>query len=144
MSKRKLDDEENSLEDAEGKDKTKDVVNGVNSVVICDTPPCNRNPKHFSNYSEYELHFISSHNYICNECRKRFPSELFLELHIDENHNPFTKIEQDKGGKIFKCFNYSPTGCTKKCSTPKKRRLHMIDKHGYPKEFRFDIVNRGL
>ncbi|ODV81829.1 uncharacterized protein CANTADRAFT_19438 [Suhomyces tanzawaensis NRRL Y-17324] len=98
---------------------------------------------HFTDYASFELH-VYNHNFTCHECNKSFPSKAFLNLHIDENHNPFLKIKQERGEKIFKCFLYSQDGCTKVCSSPKKRRLHMIDKHGYPKTFHFEVVNRGM
>ena len=128
--------------DEEDEDQVQPVVSQPQHIE-CTIPPCHSEPKLFSSYEEYETHILSFHNHICNECRRRFPSEKFLHLHIDENHNPFVKIEQEKGAKVFKCFNYGD-GCSKVCSTPKKRRLHMIDKHGYPRLFRFDVVNRGI
>lgn len=79
----------------------------------------------------------------CLECHRKFPTRIFLELHIDENHNPFNKIKQAQGTKIFKCFLFN-AGCDKVCSTPKKRRLHMIDKHHYPSNFDWSIINRGI
>ena len=34
--------------------------------------------------------------------------------------------------------------CDRICSTPQKRRMHMIDKHMFPKDFDFYIVNDGI
>jgi len=34
--------------------------------------------------------------------------------------------------------------CTKVCSTPQKRRMHLVDKHMFPKNYDFFIVNDGL
>jgi hypothetical protein len=34
--------------------------------------------------------------------------------------------------------------CDRKCSTPQKRRMHLIDKHMFPKEYDFDVVNDGI
>lgn len=34
--------------------------------------------------------------------------------------------------------------CDKLCSTPQKRRLHLLDKHHFPKFYDFYIVNDGL
>ena len=35
-------------------------------------------------------------------------------------------------------------GCDRKCSTPQKRRLHLIDKHMYPKNFFFAVTREGI
>lgn len=34
--------------------------------------------------------------------------------------------------------------CDRKCSTPQKRRMHLIDKHTFPKDYDFYIVNNGI
>jgi len=109
--------------------------------IVCNLPPCDVNPRSFADYGTYEHHIITYHDYICKECHRRFPSKMFLDIHIDENHNPFMAIRQQNGDKIFKCF---VLGCSKVCSSPKKRRLHMIDKHNYPRSFNWRIVNDGI
>lgn len=114
------------------------------SGIQCYIPPCHLKPIEFTDYLSYEAHIISTHNHICSECNKRFPSDAFLNIHIDENHNPFFQINKEKGEKIFKCLQYSLTGCKKTCIDRRKRRLHMIDKHGYPRDFNFGIVDSGL
>lgn len=42
----------------------------------------------------------------------------------------FNELKKEKGEKTFQCF---VEGCDRLCSTPQKRRLHVIDKHGFPK-----------
>ena len=34
--------------------------------------------------------------------------------------------------------------CDKICSTPQKRRMHLIDKHMFPKNYEFLVVNLGI
>jgi hypothetical protein len=34
--------------------------------------------------------------------------------------------------------------CDRKCSTPQKRRMHLIDKHLFPKDYDFFVVNDGI
>ena len=41
----------------------------------------------------------------------------------------------------YSCF---VEDCDKKCSTPYKRRLHLIDKHLFPKDYDFYIINDGI
>lgn len=113
--------------------------------IRCTIPPCHVNPICFRDYLTYEAHIMSTHNHICAECHKRFPSESFLYIHIDENHNPFFQISKERGEKVYKCFQYSVAGgCKKVCIDRRKRRLHMIDKHGYPRDFNFGVIDSGI
>ena len=41
----------------------------------------------------------------------------------------------------YSCF---VEDCDKKCSTPQKRRLHLVDKHLFPKDYDFYIINDGI
>lgn len=41
----------------------------------------------------------------------------------------------------YSCF---VEGCERKCRTPQKRRMHLIDKHMYPKNFFFAITKEGI
>lgn len=42
----------------------------------------------FSTFEEFEVHYAKVHAYRCSECRRNFPTEHFLGLHISENHDP--------------------------------------------------------
>lgn len=112
--------------------------------IQCSYGGCIMNQIVFASYAEFESHVQNYHTYICKECHKKFPTDKFLTLHIEENHDPFFQIRKDKGEKTFKCFNYDPNGCRKICSDRKKRRLHMIDKHGYPRDYKFNIIDNGI
>lgn len=121
------------------------VLTSRRTVIKCSIPPCHSNPISFNDYFAYEAHIVDTHNFLCLECQKRFPSEAFLNIHIDENHNPFFQISKEKGEKVYKCFQYSLTGgCKKICIDRRKRRLHMIDKHAYPRNFNFGVVDSGI
>ncbi|KAH8833043.1 hypothetical protein DL96DRAFT_1584430, partial [Flagelloscypha sp. PMI_526] len=50
-------------------------------------------------------------------------------------------MRQERGEKIFRCFDKT---CTKLFSSPKKRRLHLIQVHGFPKEYYFSVTNKGI
>lgn len=41
----------------------------------------------------------------------------------------------------FSCF---VEGCERQCLTPQKRRMHLIDKHMYPRNFFFAITRDGV
>ena len=64
-----------------------------------------------------------------------------MNLHLDEHHNPLREELAAKGAKTYACF---VEGCERKCSSPQKRRLHLIDKHSFPKDYNFRITQRGL
>ncbi|CAE6431584.1 unnamed protein product [Rhizoctonia solani] len=64
-----------------------------------------------------------------------------LELHQTEYHDELARVKNERGGSIFACFLES---CPKKFRTPKGRRLHLIDAHGYPKLFFFAVTKHGV
>lgn len=122
--------------------KSKHKSKQIDSPIICNLPPlCSQVPKTFTNWKQYESHYISDHTNTCSECSKNFPTSKLLDLHIAENHDPFMKIKLQKGEPIFGCF---VEGCDRVFKDHKKRRLHLIDKHDYPKDFIFSIVDRGI
>ncbi|KAI0642313.1 hypothetical protein C8Q79DRAFT_1013602 [Trametes meyenii] len=50
-------------------------------------------------------------------------------------------IRKERGEKIFACHLAS---CPRRFSAPKTRRLHLIQAHGYPKEYFFAVTNKGV
>ncbi|THH26551.1 hypothetical protein EUX98_g7637, partial [Antrodiella citrinella] len=64
-----------------------------------------------------------------------------LRDHQTENHDPIAAVRKDRGEKIFACHVGS---CPKLFSSPKGRRLHLIEGHGYPKEYFFAVTNKGV
>lgn len=128
----------------------------------CSLPP-HKEPLVFSSYSEYEAHYRDQHTNRCAECRKNFPSSHLLSLHIEETHDSFAAVRKERGERTvsrprapstpiprlancipetqYSCF---VEGCDRKCSTPQKRKMHLIDKHMYPKNFFFAITRDGI
>lgn len=104
----------------------------------CLLPP--HKPLLFSSYCDFESHYNQNHTSRCRECHKSFPSSHYLELHLTENHDPIVATKRDKGEKTYACF---VEGCDKVCLEWKKRRSHLVDKHGFPKNYDFFIVNDG-
>ncbi|KAI9229341.1 MAG: hypothetical protein DHS80DRAFT_8426, partial [Piptocephalis tieghemiana] len=116
-------------------------------VIQCVEPPCNtsRPPRTFSSLSAYEDHYTQCHRYACVECPVIQPSAHLLDLHQEECHNPFFRLQQEKGQAVLRCLEPScPTSSTKRFRTPKGRRLHMIDRHHYPRSYPFTITLKGL
>lgn len=122
----------------------------------------------FRSYEDYEVHYQKVHTNRCLECGKNFPSPRFLELHIEEIHDSFVAIRRDRGErtvglsrlakrsvycsrKTFETMLTMPVqyscfveGCETKYLTPKTRRLHLVDKHMYPKNFFFTVTRDGI
>jgi len=99
-------------------------------------------PLGFPSYSAYELHYNKTHINRCLECNRNFPTDRFLSLHIAENHDPITASLRARGDKTYACF---VEGCDRVCSSPQKRRLHLVDKHCFPRDYDFfGVVNEGI
>ncbi|KAI6875532.1 hypothetical protein KC343_g7111 [Hortaea werneckii] len=109
------------------------------SIMQCHLPP--HKALSFHGYDEYETHYQQAHTNRCTDCKGNFPSTHLLELHITENHDPIIAARREKGDRTFGCFVES---CDKVCSDWKKRRSHLIDKHGFPRNYDFFVVNSGI
>ncbi|KAK8041846.1 hypothetical protein PG993_006369 [Apiospora rasikravindrae] len=109
-------------------------------VMRCLLPP-HREPLAFRSYTDYETHYHKAHSNRCFECRKNFPSDHLLSVHIEEQHDAFAAVLREKGEHTYSCF---VEGCDRKCRTPQKRRMHLIDKHMYPKNFFFGVTKDGI
>ncbi|KAK1756088.1 hypothetical protein QBC47DRAFT_379045 [Echria macrotheca] len=113
---------------------------GTDIKMRCSLPP-HKEPLVFQTYDEYESHYHKSHMNRCLECRKNFPSTHLLGVHIEEMHDPLALVKRERGERTYSCF---VEGCERKCSTPQKRRMHLIDKHVYPKNFFFAVTRDGI
>jgi hypothetical protein len=67
----------------------------------CSLPP-HRQVICFSSYEEYEVHYNKTHVNRCLECRKNFPTEHFLSLHIEENHDAIVGVRKERGEKTVR------------------------------------------
>ncbi|KAF1980445.1 hypothetical protein BU23DRAFT_522527 [Bimuria novae-zelandiae CBS 107.79] len=109
------------------------------AVMKCSLPP--HGPLAFTSFEDYHVHYQKTHMNRCTDCHKNFPDQHFLSLHIAENHDPISAAKRDRGEKTFACL---VPDCDRLCSTPFKRRLHCIDKHQFPRNYDFFIVNDGI
>jgi hypothetical protein len=73
-------------------------VSAPAGVMKCSLPP-HQETLSFSTFEEFEVHYAKSHANRCSECRRNFPTEHFLGLHIGENHDPLGESRRDKGEK---------------------------------------------
>ncbi|KEQ93932.1 hypothetical protein AUEXF2481DRAFT_31004 [Aureobasidium subglaciale EXF-2481] len=110
----------------------------ASTFITCMLPP--HDPVNFSTYHDYEAHYHKTHVNRCLDCGKNFPTDHFLSLHIAERHDAINLVKRDRGDKIYRCF---VEDCDKVCRTPHKRRMHLVDKHMFPQDFDFYIVNHG-
>ncbi len=62
----------------------------------CSLPP-HKECLSFRSYDEYESHYRKFHAHRCLECRKNFPSEHLLGIHIEECHDPLVVVKRDRG-----------------------------------------------
>jgi len=77
-------------------------------VMRCSLPP-HKETISFASYEEYEVHYAKAHVNRCAECGKNFPTEHFLGLHIEENHDPLIQARRDKGEKtVSRRVNHGP------------------------------------
>ncbi len=64
----------------------------------CSLPP-HRGILTFASFEDYDVHYAKTHVNRCLECRKNFPTEHFLNLHIEENHDAMVSVLKDRGEK---------------------------------------------
>jgi hypothetical protein len=64
----------------------------------CSLPP-HRQTLTFASYEDYDIHYAKTHTNRCVECRKNFPTEHFLNLHIEENHDALISVRRERGEK---------------------------------------------
>jgi len=105
----------------------------------CSLPP-HKEGLPFRSYEEFEAHYNKSHVNRCVECRKNFPSEHLLGVHIEECHDALAAVQRERGEHTYSCF---VEGCERRCLTPQKRRMHLIDKHMYPRNYFFAVTKEG-
>lgn len=67
------------------------------AVMHCSLPP--HKPLSFTSYEDYEVHYRQAHVNRCAECGRNFPTSHFLNLHIEENHDPLVGARRERGEK---------------------------------------------
>ncbi|KAK0254571.1 hypothetical protein B0A54_15677 [Friedmanniomyces endolithicus] len=115
------------------------VTTASPSTMRCTFPP--HKPLTFPTYADYESHYAQTHTTRCTECSANLPTSRFLDLHIAENHDPLLAAKRDRGEKTYTCF---VEDCDKVCADWKKRRSHLVEKHGFPRNYDFLVVNTGV
>ena len=67
----------------------------------CSLPP-HRGPLSFTSYEDYEVHYLQAHVNRCSQCGRNFPTGHFLNLHIEENHDPLVAALKERGEKTVR------------------------------------------
>ncbi|NP_001004531.1 zinc finger protein 511 [Danio rerio] len=88
----------------------------------------------FDTLEGYEHHYNALHRNVCSNCKRSFPSNRLLEIHILEWHDSLFQIMAEKQC-MYECL---VEGCGLKFKTSKERKDHLIRTHSYPADFRFD------
>ena len=68
------------------------------SKMKCSLPP-HQEVLSFDTFEDFEVHYAKAHANRCSECRRNFPTEHFLTLHIGENHDPLRAAKSARGEK---------------------------------------------
>jgi hypothetical protein len=101
-----------------------DTANPVAEVMHCSLPP-HRETLSFPSYDDYEVHYRQTHVNRCAACGKNFPTDRFLNLHIEENHDSLTAAKRERGEKTVcrhvtktneNMLGSSGSSCFTKCS----------------------------
>ncbi|CAH1793006.1 unnamed protein product [Owenia fusiformis] len=110
-----------------------DWLDNLNKVpeFPCSLANCN---KVFDTLVSYELHYNSCHRNVCQECKRSFPSNHLLDIHLLEWHNALFD-SMAKNQNMYQCLIET---CTEKFNSSKSRKDHLIKVHKYPSNFRFD------
>nr|XP_006630386.1 PREDICTED: zinc finger protein 511 [Lepisosteus oculatus]XP_015201959.1 PREDICTED: zinc finger protein 511 [Lepisosteus oculatus]XP_015201960.1 PREDICTED: zinc finger protein 511 [Lepisosteus oculatus]XP_015201961.1 PREDICTED: zinc finger protein 511 [Lepisosteus oculatus] len=88
----------------------------------------------FDTLEGYEHHYNALHRNVCGHCRRSFPSGRLLDIHIPEWHDALFQVLAERQN-MYQCL---VEGCDVKLKTSGERKDHLIKKHSYPPDFRFD------
>ncbi|BGP26122.1 hypothetical protein JCM10295v2_005065 [Rhodotorula toruloides] len=84
-------------------------------------------------------------------CGRVFPDERMLGLHLTECHDELAHLKHERGEKIartpFHVISHAEMLTLARSplfSIPKKRRLHLINQHGYPAQYYFSVTVWGV
>ncbi|XP_032677510.1 zinc finger protein 511 isoform X2 [Odontomachus brunneus] len=112
-------------------DDDEELCHEVIKEFICNVSGCKST---FQTLLDYEIHYNTSHRYICTECKISRPNPRLLEIHIQELHDAFFKVLSEKQA-MYQCYD---SECNIKFNNPAERKEHCIQIHKFPKKYRFD------
>ena len=71
------------------------------TVMKCSLPP-HPDTLSFSTFEDFEIHYAKAHANRCPECQRNFPTEHYLGLHIEENHDALVGALRARGEKTVR------------------------------------------
>ncbi|XP_048588669.1 zinc finger protein 511 isoform X2 [Nematostella vectensis] len=116
-------------------DDIDDLLESGCSGFKCSIPGC---AEVFRSISRFDSHYKTCHWNVCRYCKKSFPSNHLLEIHILENHDTLFQMIARKSN-MYRCLVES---CPDKFSSENERKDHLVQFHHYPADFRFNRPSR--
>ncbi|CDO92432.1 unnamed protein product [Kluyveromyces dobzhanskii CBS 2104] len=101
------------------------------SAILCTEPPCEHE---WVDVELYPSHVDQLHANVCPQCSINLTSEYWLELHIEEYHDPFRE------GCKLKCLEFD---CPVTFDNSSNRASHLKTYHNYSDKFNYDIIKSG-
>eukprot|EP00112_Aurelia_sp_Birch-Aquarium-sp1_P004481 Seg1509.4 transcript_id=Seg1509.4/GoldUCD/mRNA.D3Y31 product="Zinc finger protein 511" protein_id=Seg1509.4/GoldUCD/D3Y31 len=101
-------------------------------ILTCDVQGCKET---FKTTKAFELHHSNAHKFTCEECKRNFPSNFLLDIHLTETHDTMFDIRIERGEAAFVCL---VEACAERFKNEKARLKHLIEEHKYPSDFRFN------
>lgn len=85
---------------------------------------------------ELESHYLSRHSATCSVCTRVFPTTRLLNLHVSETHDSFFQAKVARNYLMYECL---VEGCPARFQSDSSRHQHLVDKHHFPRSFRFHV-----
>lgn len=107
-----------------------DLLHKSHKAFECQIAGCNQV---FTTLHMFEEHYGSNHCFVCVQCRRNFPSNHLLELHVLERHDSLFQLMATKKD-MYNCLVQT---CSQEFASPTARKDHVIKFHKFPANFRF-------
>lgn len=104
--------------------------------IPCAAPHCCQT---FKTARQMEDHYDKCHSFQCATCGAMYEGEKLLDLHLLEAHDVFFQESLKRGKSQVECLC-----CDGKFSSIQERLEHLMEKHQFPKWFRFVPKSRYL
>ncbi|XP_071484131.1 uncharacterized protein [Diadema antillarum] len=88
----------------------------------------------FSSTRDYEEHYGVCHRFVCRYCRRFYPTDRLLGIHLEESHDSLFSLLAAKQ-PMYRCLEES---CGQSFMEAGQRREHLVHCHGYHANFQFD------
>ncbi|KMT09695.1 hypothetical protein BVRB_6g131450 [Beta vulgaris subsp. vulgaris] len=82
----------------------------------------------------FEDHYNACHTASCSVCRKAYPTQRLLSIHVSEMHDSYFKAKVARGYAVYECLVET---CGLKFKSDRDRHQHLVDKHKFPITFEF-------